>query len=47
MVLELFLIFISGLIIGKSIMYILMKIYYNRLLGDRRVKGNDRRKNGK
>jgi len=30
--------FITGVIIGKGIMYVLMKIYYNRLLKDRRSK---------
>ena len=40
-------IFILGLIVGKTIMYILMRIYYNRLLEDRRIEGRDRRRDGK
>lgn len=38
----LLLVFLLGLTVGKSVMYILMKIYYGRLLEDRRTK--DRRK---
>ena len=41
--------FITGVITGKGVMYVLMKIYYNRLLGDRRlfVKKDRRTKNKK
>ena len=35
------LVFLLGLVLGKGIMYVLMKIYYERLLKDRRTK--DRR----
>ena len=35
---SLLLTFIAGVIVGKGLMYVLMKIYYNRLLGERRTK---------